>query len=104
MLNKIKDYLTQNRLWPVVDVLLFVIITLGFHKLWWAFSAQIYSVPAFTEIADWLAATIYGASAWLDAHVFGMDIRLYEVNGIYFNANHTSIFVNESCSGFKQMW
>jgi len=104
MLNKAKDYLNRNRLWPIVDVLIFVVITLGFHKLWWAFSAHIYSIPFFTEIADWLAATIYVASAWIDVHIFGMNVTLYEVNGIRFNDNNTAIFVNESCSGFKQMW
>ena len=104
MLNKTIETLNRKRLWPLVDVLLFVVITLGFHKLWWAFSAHIYSIPSFTDIANWLAASIYAASAWLDAHVFGMDIRLYEVNGIHFNSNNTAIYVNESCSGFKQMW
>jgi exosortase/archaeosortase family protein len=104
MLNKAKDFLNRNRLWPLVDVLLFVVITLGFHKLWWAFSPHIYSISAFTAIATWLAATVYTASAWFDAHVFGMDIVLYATNVIHFNANNTAIYVNESCSGFKQMW
>ncbi len=104
MLSKIKDFLNRKRLWPLVDVLLFVVITLGFHKLWWAYSAHIYSIPSFTAIANWLAASIYGASVWLDANVFRMNITLFEVNGIHFNVNNTAIYVNESCSGFKQMW
>ena len=104
MLNKAKDFLNHNRLWPLVDVLIFVVITLGFHKLWWMFNSQIAGIASFAVIANWLAGTIYAASAWLDAHVFGMDITLYEVNGIRFNNNNTAIYVNESCSGFKQMW
>jgi exosortase/archaeosortase family protein len=104
MLNKAKEFLDHNRLWPLLDVLIFVVITLGFHKLWWAFSEQIYSLDSFIAIANWLAASIYNASAWLDAYVFRMDITLYEVNGIRFNSNNRAIFVNESCSGFKQMW
>lgn len=104
MLNKAKLFLNHNRLWPIVDVLIFVVITLGFHQLWWAFHKQIAGIESFTAIANWLAAIIYSASAWIDAHILGMDITLYEVNGIRFNSNNTAIYVNESCSGFKQMW
>jgi exosortase/archaeosortase family protein len=104
MLEKFKTYISKNRLWPMVDVVLFVVITYGFHELWWANSGWIYSTSAFTSIANWLAETIYGASAWLDGHVFGMDIEMYSPNVIHFNANNTAINVNESCSGFKQMW
>ena len=103
MLKKAKEYITHNRLWPLIDVLLFIIITLGFHELWWAFHAQIAGITAFTTITDWLAAIVYNASAWLDAHIFGMDTVLYAPNVIHFNANNTSININESCSGFKQM-
>ncbi|MFZ4548065.1 MAG: archaeosortase/exosortase family protein [Bacteroidales bacterium] len=104
MIEKAKEYLTQKRLWPIVDVLIFVVITYGFHELWWSFNGQIAGSPAFTAAASWLAATIYDASAWLDVHVFGMDVLLYSPNVIHFNDNNTGINVNESCSGFKQMW
>ncbi len=104
MIHKTKEYLAHNRLWPMIDVLIFVVITLGFHKIWWMFSAQIYGLSSFITVSNWLAATVYAASAWLDAHIFRMDIVLYTPNVIHFNANNTAINVNESCSGFKQMW
>lgn len=104
MVTGILQYISKHKLWPLIDVLIFVVITLGFHKLWWAVNDKIYAVTMFLDIANWLAGTIYSISAWLDANVFGMDIRLGENNYIYFNANNTAIYVNESCSGFKQMW
>lgn len=104
MLNKIKSYLTRNRLWPIIDVLLFVIITWGFHIFWWSFYQHIYGISSFAAIADWLAEAVYIISAWIDAHIMRMDIVLYWKNLIHFNANNTGIVINESCSGFKQMW
>ncbi|MFZ4546899.1 MAG: archaeosortase/exosortase family protein [Bacteroidales bacterium] len=104
MIEKAKDYLTQKRLWPLVDVFIFVVITYGFHELWWSFSGQIAGSASFTAAASWLAGTIYNISAWLDVHIFRMDVLLYSPNVIHFNDNNTGINVNESCSGFKQMW
>jgi len=103
MLNKTKDYITRNRLWPIVDVLIFVVITGGFHKLYWAFFSVGISQSGMNAVMEWLAATVYSVSAWVDVHIFGMDILLYPVNMIHFNANNTTIAINESCSGFKQM-
>lgn len=103
MLNKTKDYITRNRLWPIVDVFIFVVITGGFHKLYWAFFSVGISQSGLNAIMEWLAAAVYSASAWVDAHIFRMDIVLYPVNLIHFNSNNTTIAINESCSGFKQM-
>jgi exosortase/archaeosortase family protein len=104
MIEKAIKYLTEKRFWPLVDVFIFVVITYGFHELWWTFSGQIAGSPAFTAAASWLAGVIYNASAWIDVHVFGIDVLLYSPNVIYFKDNNTAINVNESCSGFKQMW
>lgn len=104
MLSSIKNYLTRKRLWPLVDVLLFVIITWGFHLLWWSVFAPVISNSGLNAIADILASTVYSLSAWVDLHLLGMDIVLYPVNIIHFNANNSSMAINESCSGFKQMW
>lgn len=97
-------YLSQKRLWPIVDVALFVLITWVFHKLWWQYSGEIYSIALFRDIADGLAALVYHISAWLDANVLLMKIQLYEKNIIYFHANGRAMEINESCSGFKQMY
>lgn len=104
MFRNIIQYLDRQKFWPLVDALLFALITWVFHKLWWMFSGEIYSVQLFTSIADWLAASVYTISAWIDRHILGMSITLYEVNIIRFNDNLHGIQVNESCSGFKQMY
>ncbi len=103
-MKKLIEYLTERKLWPLVDVLLFVVITYGFHKLWWAFDDQIFRIPAFSAMTAWLAHTIFSASAWVDGHILFMNILLHPINVIHFNSNNTAICVNDSCSGFKQMW
>lgn len=104
MLTKIKRFLDRNKLWPVADVLVFVIITLGFHKLWWAFLLTGINNSGLLVIIDWLAEAVYVSSAWVDAHIFGLDLTLKPVNILQFNINQRAIQINESCSGFKQMW
>lgn len=104
LFHKISSSLTHKKLWPLVDVALFILITWIFHKLWWRYSGEIYSLQAFNSIADWLAATVFHISAWLDAHLLRMDIVLYDKNIILFTANGRSMEINESCSGFKQMY
>ena len=104
MLANLKDLITHKKLWPLVDVFIFIVITYGFHALYWAINGFVSSMPAFVSIAGWLADTVYSSSAWIDAHIFRMDIVLYFKNIIHFNANNTAFNVNESCSGFKQMW
>ena len=98
------EYLSKNKLWPVVDVILFIIITYLFHKLWWKFSYLIYGTPALLSFSGWLSEMVYVASAWIDQHILGMDITLYFKNIIHFNVNNRGIEINESCSGFKQMY
>jgi len=88
----------------MVDVALFVFITYGFHKIWWAFDDVILNTAMYHVGAKWLSTTIYGASAWIDAHLLAMNIVLQPLNTIHFNYNNTAISVVDSCSGFKQMW
>ncbi|HPT14087.1 MAG TPA: archaeosortase/exosortase family protein [Bacteroidales bacterium] len=104
MFTSVKTFLDKTKLWPVVDVFLFIIITYLFHKLWWRFSYIIYDTSLFLSISDWLARMVYQASAWIDAHILGMDVTLYFKNIIHFNVNNRGIEINESCSGFKQMY
>lgn len=104
MLHSLKTFLDKNKLWPVVDVLLFIAITYLFHKLWWRFSYLIYGTPFLLSVSQWLAETVFLASSWIDAHILCLNIRLFPDNIINFVSCERSIQINESCSGFKQMY
>ena len=88
---------------PFIDVALFIIITYAVHKLWWHYSSYIYAIPTFLSISGWLAHEVYVVSAWINMHILCMDIQLAPGNTMIFLKNNTSIYINESCSGFKQM-
>jgi len=96
-------FLGTKKARPFVDVALFIIITFAVHKLWWQYSAQIYSLPGFLSISGWLSHQVYLASVWVNIHILGMDLQLAEGNTMIFLKNNCSIYINESCSGFKQM-
>ncbi len=100
---RLVSFLKSKQAAPFVDVALFVIITYAVHKLWWHYSYAIYAIPAFINISGWLAHEVFLVSAWINMHILGMDIKLAEGNTMIFLKNNHSIFINESCSGFKQM-
>ena len=79
-LKRLFVFLNSKKATPFVDIALFVIITFAVHKLWWHYSALIYSIPAFLNISGWLAREVYLVSAWINMHILGMDISLAEGN------------------------
>ena len=101
---QLKSFLNSKQARPFVDVALFVIITYAVHKLWWQYSYVIYGIPAFMSITGWLGYNVYLVSVWINMNILGMDIQLAEGNTMIFLRNNCSIYINESCSGFKQMF
>lgn len=100
-----KANIFQQRIQIVIDLLLFVCITLLFHRLWWAFADVIQSIPAISGSAEFLAHQVYFASAWIDKHILMMNITTEDAtNTIRFHYVNGYISVNESCSGLKQMY
>lgn len=100
-----KTDISQQRIQIVIDLLLFVCITLLFHRLWWAFADVIKSIPAISGSAEFLAHQVYISSAWIDKHILLMNITTEDTtNTIRFHYVNGFISVNESCSGLKQMY
>jgi len=101
--HRLVTLLKSKKAGPFIDIALFIIITFAVHKLWWQYSSYIYSISAFLSISGWLANEVYVVSAWINMNILCMDIQLAAGNTMIFLKNNTSIFINESCSGFKQM-
>jgi exosortase/archaeosortase family protein len=87
----------------VVDILLFIVITVVFHKLWWQFSSIIKSVGGVLDLANWLATQVFQTSFWVIHHLVDPMAMKEEINTIRFS-NNGYIAVNESCSGLKQFY
>lgn len=85
------------------DIILFMLITVVFHKLWWQFSSSIKSAPGVINLANWLATQVFESSYWVIHNFIDQQAIQEAINTIRFS-NNGYIAVNESCSGLKQFY
>ena len=104
-LEKIKAYIKRPAIRPLVDVAIFAIITITFHYLWWHVLGFFRATDFFNSVAGWLAQQVYFGSLWFNVNILGMNITPEHLtNTLWFPDVNGYITVNESCSGFKQMY
>lgn len=85
-----------------MDVLLFMIITVAFHKLYWL--GHRYLAGTFVDdLQDWMARQVYLVSLWFDTAILRLKITPGEPNYFHF-LNGESFYINEGCSGLKQFY
>ena len=106
-----RDFLERYRAFStgkfsfVIDVALFIIITVIFHYLWWHVLGFFRATGFYLSVSSWLASQVYQASLWLNVNIFGMSIKPDDLtNTMIFFKNNGYVTVNESCSGFKQFY
>ncbi len=87
----------------IIDILLFAVITYGFHLLFRYYASEIMSILAVRQSSSWMAALTYDISLWFDRNILGMHITTQDPNTMWFS-NGGYIAVNESCSGLKQFY
>ncbi|MFN3530003.1 MAG: exosortase/archaeosortase family protein [Bacteroidia bacterium] len=87
----------------VIEIALFMVITYGFHELWWFFATEIKSTVFIQLSADYLADMVYQASYWVNKSIFGLQMTEEGWNVMRF-ANNKALLVAESCSGLKQFF
>lgn len=87
----------------LLDVILFMLITWVFHKLWWQFAAELKSLDIVINTADWLAEKVFTASYAIIHWTYDSAAVQEAVNTIRFS-NGGYIEVNEGCSGLKQFY
>ena len=121
LLNKIRLYKRKvpANYRPVIDVILFCLITYGFHELWWWLSPVFKNTVAYINTANWLAHQVFTSSAWILEHILGWNYTIqepntfvfsYPVSGIIVTASEAkqlhpaSLSVIDSCSGLKQFF
>jgi len=105
MIQALRKHLKSPQLRPLLDVALFAAITIAFHYLWWHFLGFFRATDFFLTIAGWLSHQVYLASYWINTNLLGMNINPVDyTNTLLFPDINGYITVNESCSGFKQMY
>ncbi len=87
----------------LIHVVLFAVITYGFHLIWKVFQQPIESAGFMVVLGDWFATRAYLAAMWVNEVLLGMDVVAAPNNVVYF-ANERSMIINESCSGLKQFY
>lgn len=85
------------------DIVLFMLITVGFHQIWWAFARDIKSWAFIQLSADALAVQVYQPTLWFNTQVFNLSVTEEGWNTMRF-ANGKALLVAESCSGLKQFF
>lgn len=108
MINKLyNQYLkiSAGRFGSLVDVAIFSLIIIIFHYLWWNILGFFRATDFFNDVAGWLAQQVYFGSLWFNVNILGMNITPEHLtNTLLFPDINGYITVNESCSGFKQMY
>ncbi len=98
-----EDFIRRHKLQAFVDVIIFVLITYIFHRLWWNFYAWLESFDFIIGSADWLARQVYLSSLWFNRHILGLLITTTEPNTMWFS-NGSYVAIDEGCSGLKQFY
>ena len=87
----------------VLDVLIFAVITYGFHLIFRYYAVEIMEIPFVSITGDWLADRVFDISLWINRQVLGLHITTEASNTMWFD-NGGYITVNSSCSGLKQFY
>lgn len=97
-------FIDKHKLRPIVDVLIFMVIIVFFHFLWWdwGFKNLLLKYFSFAELEQFMAYQVFLPSAWIVEHIIGYDINTLNTT-LYF-PNNGYIAVNGSCSGLKQFY
>lgn len=104
-IHQIRQYLSQPRIRPLADLFLFAFITIVFHYLWWNMLGFFRATGFYIEVSTWIATQVYQPAYWFNTHILGMSITSVDAtNTMLFPEVSGYITVEESCSGFKQMY
>lgn len=101
--SQFKNFVKKRKLEPMVDVALFILITLVVHFSYRAWAAESY-IPIkdfINSLHDHLSERVFTESSWFIQTIFGMDITT--VDRTMYWPNNGYISINYGCSGLKQM-
>ena len=104
VLKKSVEFIEKHKLQPLVDVFIFMVIIIFFHKLWWDWGLKdlLLNYFSFAKLEKVMARQVFLPSSWFVEHVIGYDIKTLNTT-LYF-PNNGYIEVNGSCSGLKQFY
>lgn len=101
--SQFKATLKNKKLEPIIDVALFILVTLIIHFSYrfWVTQGYFPIKELVWTIHDHLSQRVFVESSWFLQHVLGMDITLADRTMYWSNQGY--IAINHGCSGLKQM-
>jgi exosortase/archaeosortase family protein len=101
---RIKQFIQQHKIQPLVDVLLFGLIIYIFHWLWWSGGLKHFlkAFVFFQETETFLAHQVFLPASWIVKNI--LHYPLITGNNTLFLPNNAYVAVEGSCSGLKQFY
>lgn len=100
LLSRINQFIQKYQLHAMREVMIFTVITIGFHFLFRAFSSQIMSIWPIPAISGFTVDLLYHNSLWFNMKVLGMTITTVDTTMLFPECGY--IHINHSCSAVKQ--
>lgn len=102
VLTGLKNYYLNPSLRPIIQIGLFVTITLAFHYSYWDLGLRrlLVSFSWFNEFRQFMVWAVFNLSAWINENILGLDIMRRGFTIIL--PDHGYVEVVEDCSGAKQ--
>ncbi len=97
--EKISAFIEKEKLRPLADVAIFVVIIYGFHLIWKA------ALPYFMDMAFYQLSTnfmkqqVFLQSSWFIENILGFEFKTVDLT-MYFHSNRY-IAITSGCSGLK---
>lgn len=98
--TQLNHFVRKYQLQALREVLIFSVITIGFHYLFRAFSASIMSTWPIPAISGFTVDLLFKNSLWFNVNVLGMDITTVDTTLFFRDCGY--IHINHSCSAVKQ--
>jgi len=102
--SQARNFIDKYKLQPLLDVIIFMVIIVFFHFLWWNFGLKRFMLDhlSFSDLEQYMAHQVAVPSSWFVKHIIGYDIKTLGTT-LYF-PNNGYIAVEGSCSGLKQFY
>ena len=100
-INQIKEYINKHNLNFIIDILLFGLITIALHWLWWHVWWKYEIFDFLHSWANHLAHWVYLGSTWVLDNIFSVE-HIAKNDTLFFYNGYVAIV--ESCSGLKQFY
>jgi len=97
--NQVSAFIEKEKLRPLIDVFIFVVILYGFHLIWKAFLPYFMEWDFYQSSTLFMKQLVFNQSRWIIQNVLGIEFKTINLT-MYFHPN-SYIAITSGCSGLK---